>query len=262
MSERFSMSIIISLLIHAVVFFFLFQIKIPEMASKERQNSIKMKFIALESSRSRLQLAVARHTENSRSITIDLPKKDEMVGLKRIAIPDIEKINREEFSARKSESSGDIIKGGIEKALIDLPEIALEPKLPNPEELSGSGDVLSKNERNSVISKEEGSIIESGQGKLNSSIIWKGESRDIEYSYPVKIPELLKKIGKNVDVKAEISVNPMGNVVIVRILKSSGFIEVDSVVEEALRRYKFSPSGKNNNEIGEVTFKFILEMED
>lgn len=96
----------------------------------------------------------------------------------------------------------------------------------------------------------------------DSEIGWAGRKRKILQKEEPEFPETLQAEGQEVDVEAEITVSPAGNVKSVRITNSSGYAEVDNSVKRALRGYLFEKSQNDDNDIGVVTFRFRLEKQE
>ena len=93
-------------------------------------------------------------------------------------------------------------------------------------------------------------------------ILWQGRGRSLKSAYPIHFPQIIKRIGRDVDVEAKIVVAAGGNVIDVKITRSSGYEEVDRIVESALRRYLFSADPNEEQSIGKLKVHFILKPEE
>jgi outer membrane biosynthesis protein TonB len=101
-------------------------------------------------------------------------------------------------------------------------------------------------------------------GGVTEVIGWQGSARGIVLRQAFPFPKVLSAAGQQADCAARITVTPLGMVVKVEIIQSSGYTEIDTRVEAALRGYLFSreygPDKKNT--IGIVRFRFRLEKLD
>ena len=252
MTKRFNISLFLSVLIHAVILLFIIRVKTPGNVATEDKNKLEMNFIIINKP---IKMYTAKiRKKSTENLRIKVPQYREKLNLDKITIPNIEKSILPSVRNRISDFNPPIFKDIISNNVMPLPKFTNEPKL-IPQELTPQME-----ESNQELSSRE--KIKVKKGENNSVFIWKGNKREIESIYPMPMPDVLKKIGQNVDVKAEVIVNNLGNVEQVKIIKSSGFLEVDSAVENALLRYKFSPSTVNKNETGIVIIKFVLETED
>ncbi|MFH1073719.1 MAG: TonB family protein [Candidatus Firestonebacteria bacterium] len=87
-------------------------------------------------------------------------------------------------------------------------------------------------------------------------------SRGILYRAPARYPEWAMRKGIEGEVKAQIKVDPKGDVKDTIVIKTCGFKELDQVVIECMRKWKFSPLPFSANQIdqdGRITFKFNLK---
>ena len=87
---------------------------------------------------------------------------------------------------------------------------------------------------------------------------WSGQPRRAIIAVEPEFPDVLRREGQEVIVDAQILVSPSGNVVSVSVLDSSGYTEVDSIVERTLRRWLFEKSSEDGNDTGFVSFRFEL----
>jgi TonB family protein len=87
-------------------------------------------------------------------------------------------------------------------------------------------------------------------------------SRGILYRSPALYPEWAMRKGIEGEVKAQIKVDPKGDVKTIDVIKTCGFKELDQVVIECMRKWKFAPLPFSANQIdqdGLITFKFNLK---
>ncbi|OGF47317.1 MAG: hypothetical protein A2452_13210 [Candidatus Firestonebacteria bacterium RIFOXYC2_FULL_39_67] len=87
-------------------------------------------------------------------------------------------------------------------------------------------------------------------------------SRGILYSPPALYPEWARRKGIEGEIKAQIKVDPKGDVKDTIVIKTSGFKELDQVVIECMRKWKFAPlpfSANQTDQDGRITFKFNLK---
>ena len=87
-------------------------------------------------------------------------------------------------------------------------------------------------------------------------------SRGILYSSPAMYPEWARRKGIEGEVKAQIKVDPKGDVIDIIVVKTCGFKELDQVVIDCMRKWKFAPLPFSANQIdqdGRITFKFNLK---
>ncbi|MCX5777325.1 MAG: energy transducer TonB [Candidatus Firestonebacteria bacterium] len=87
-------------------------------------------------------------------------------------------------------------------------------------------------------------------------------SRGILYRAPALYPEWARRKGIEGEIKAQIKVDSNGDVSDTIVIKTCGFKELDQVVIECMRKWKFSPLPFSANKIdqdGRITFKFNLK---
>src|SRR3989339_308677 len=87
-------------------------------------------------------------------------------------------------------------------------------------------------------------------------------SRGVLYSPPALYPEWARRKGIEGEIKAQIKVDPKGDVKDTIVIKTSGFKELDQVVIECMRKWKFAPlpfSANQTDQDGRITFKFNLK---
>jgi len=87
-------------------------------------------------------------------------------------------------------------------------------------------------------------------------------SRGIIYRASALYPEWARRKGIEGEIKAQIKVEPKGEVREILVVKTCGFKELDQVVIECMRKWKFSPLPFSANQIdqdGLITFKFSLK---
>ena len=95
-----------------------------------------------------------------------------------------------------------------------------------------------------------------------SSFGWRGQPRTLIRRPAPEFPAVLSAAGQEIEGEASITVAPSGAVTRVEITRSSGYIEIDASVEEALRGYLFSRVDGRADSIGTVQFRFRLEKQD
>jgi len=91
---------------------------------------------------------------------------------------------------------------------------------------------------------------------------WEGVQRKLIRKRNPEFPTVLSAIGQEIEGEARINVDPSGNVTRVEITRSSGYIEIDASVAEALRYYLFSRVDGRIETVGTVHFRFRLEKQD
>jgi TonB family protein len=91
---------------------------------------------------------------------------------------------------------------------------------------------------------------------------WEGVQRKLIRKRNPEFPTVLSAIGQEIEGEARINVDPSGNVTRVEITRSSGYIEIDASVAEALRYYLFSRVEGRIETVGTVHFRFRLEKQD
>ncbi len=87
---------------------------------------------------------------------------------------------------------------------------------------------------------------------------WGDRERRLLRAAPPRFPEVLSRKGQEVDVEAELTVAASGVVSQVSIVRSSGYVEVDRAVEQALRGYLFERS-RGGEDHARIRFHFRLE---
>lgn len=86
-------------------------------------------------------------------------------------------------------------------------------------------------------------------------------NRNILYSEVPEYPDWARKRGIESDVRMRIWVAPDGSVSQTIILKKSGYLKMDLLVEEALQRWKFTPLSADVPQVkqwGEILIRFLL----
>jgi TonB family protein len=91
---------------------------------------------------------------------------------------------------------------------------------------------------------------------------WTGSARTVVRSVNPRFPAILSATGQEAEVGARITVTPLGAVIDVEIIQSSGYTEIDAAVQTALRQWFFSRGAGKQNAIGTVTYRFPLEKRD
>ncbi len=86
-------------------------------------------------------------------------------------------------------------------------------------------------------------------------------NRSIEYSEIPEYPDWARKRGIETDVRMRIWVNANGDVTDTMIIRKSGFLRIDLLVENSLRRWKFTPLMSDvaqTKQWGEILIRFVL----
>jgi TonB family protein len=91
---------------------------------------------------------------------------------------------------------------------------------------------------------------------------WEGQARTLIRKQDPSFPPTLGAEGQEVECEARIVVAPNGTVIHVEITKSSGYTEIDTSVESALRAYLFSRGDARKEAVGTIRFRFRLEKRD
>jgi outer membrane biosynthesis protein TonB len=95
---------------------------------------------------------------------------------------------------------------------------------------------------------------------VSAEIGWENAARSLLKRQTLPFPKILSATGQEADCDARITVSALGTVTKVEIVKSSGYIEIDAIVQSTLRGYVFSrnyDSGKKET-VGIVKFRFRL----
>jgi outer membrane biosynthesis protein TonB len=91
---------------------------------------------------------------------------------------------------------------------------------------------------------------------------WEGTPRKLIRKRIPEFPTVLSAMGQEIEGEARISVAPSGIVTRVEITRSSGYIEIDAIVEAAVRDYLYSRVDGRSETAGTVHFRFRLEKQD
>jgi len=91
---------------------------------------------------------------------------------------------------------------------------------------------------------------------------WEGAARKLIRKRDPRFPDVLAAMGQEVDGEARITVAPSGAVLRVEMTRSTGYSEIDAVIEAALRDYLFSRVDGTADAVGTVRFRFRLERRD
>lgn len=86
-------------------------------------------------------------------------------------------------------------------------------------------------------------------------------NRSIVYSEIPEYPDWARKRGIETDVRMRIWVNAYGDVTDTMIIRKSGFVKIDLLVENSLRRWKFTPLASDvaqTKQWGEILIRFVL----
>lgn len=92
-------------------------------------------------------------------------------------------------------------------------------------------------------------------------ISWQGGyTRRLIYMPKIPYPEYYRRRGIQTGVLLQIEVNPSGQVVDTRVLRSSGYSKLDILARNSVRKARFSgTAGSQRNDIGEITVNFKLK---
>lgn len=86
-----------------------------------------------------------------------------------------------------------------------------------------------------------------------------GYARKMTYIPPIEYPLYYRQQGIQAEVWLSVEVDPMGRVVEVEILRSSGYSKLDILAKNALKEARFTPlPGRKENDVGEIEVKFQL----
>jgi TonB family protein len=96
----------------------------------------------------------------------------------------------------------------------------------------------------------------------NAQWRWQSVTRQLIRRRDPGFPTLLSAMGQEIEAEARITVAPSGKVTRVEITRSSGYIEIDASVKDALRDYLFSRVDGSTDTVGTVRFRFRLEKQD
>ena len=86
-------------------------------------------------------------------------------------------------------------------------------------------------------------------------------NRSIIYSEIPEYPDWARKRGIETEVRMRIWVNAYGDVTDTMIIRKSGFLRIDLLVENSLRRWKFTPLASDvvqTKQWGEILIRFVL----
>jgi len=88
-------------------------------------------------------------------------------------------------------------------------------------------------------------------------IHWEGEGREVGAKYLPPYPQWAQREGVESEVKLKFSVFSSGQVQKVEVEKSSGYVKLDLLAMEYMRKWEFSPSKEaGKSQIGFITFSF------
>ncbi len=277
MTKRAFVSVLISVLIHSLVlvsiFLFKREINTDLIKIRERERveiltvNLKVPLMALDSSvrdkfNGNIEYDTSSNTLIDKKNDIPVPQK----------IGELPKINSDTLYSVKEKDIVDRVSDSMER-LVHRAEIPVKnslrqddvelPDLPFDRITYGKGDVDNGEKTNKgKKAAEETSLQMQYPIKRFSNIVWNGNKRKLKSQYPIKFPEVIKRVGRDVVVEAEIVVSSAGYVNDVIIKKSSGYGEVDRVVEYALRRYRFNKDPTGNQSIGYIRINFVLKPEE
>ncbi|OGF49796.1 MAG: hypothetical protein A2231_06195 [Candidatus Firestonebacteria bacterium RIFOXYA2_FULL_40_8] len=185
---------------------------------------------------------------------------------------------------------GNVVDTGIKKPSIKITQKApeIKPTVTDPETVKPVKAAPRSNEDIAKIRKEnpigmdetalksssgliEGPSLGGGYGEDNlppgsldgkTGIEGPIASRGILYSSTALYPEWARRKGIEGEIKVQIKVDPKGDVKAIDVIKTCGFKELDQVVIECMRKWKFAPLPFSANQIdqgGRITFKFNLK---
>ncbi len=272
-NKRQIISISLSLVIHMVVFIILVKVGIGigknARVLENRKDEVTIVTFPVNL---RIMNSKFGDMERIRSAvsSAEMDKRNKMRGFKSLVPGKIEKFPKLELSdieinSESVRGKGDF--GGKQEVGLNkkITLAARKAELPMP----SAGEIVKLNVGGEKESDNTGGIkgkkepeTERVSARGGSVILWKGKRRSLKSAYPIRFPTIIKRIGRDVDVEAEIVVAPGGNVIRVKIVKSSGYEEVDRIVESALWRYMFSADPNGNRSIGRLKVHFILKPEE
>ena len=93
-------------------------------------------------------------------------------------------------------------------------------------------------------------------------VAFEGVQRKLIRKRDPEFPTVLSAIGQEVEGDLRIAIAPSGLVTRVEITRSSGYIEIDASVADALRDYLYARVDGRNDTVGTVHFRFRLEKQD
>ncbi|MCS6983771.1 MAG: TonB family protein [Leptospiraceae bacterium] len=106
---------------------------------------------------------------------------------------------------------------------------------------------------------KSGETVKAPEGKTGGVKWQSGYQRKMTYLPPIEYPLYFRQQGIQAEVLLSVEVDPMGRVVDVEILRSSGYSKLDIIAKNALRQARFSPlPGSTENDRGEVEIRFQL----
>ncbi len=143
---------------------------------------------------------------------------------------------------------------GEEKA--EVPQYRPHAPVPGPKEVLSEGHLSEDHLLETPTGTNRGRAL--GENEIG----WLGNPRRVIIREEPVFPKILQQEGQEVTVEARIAVSPAGNVTSVFVLRSSGYTEVDSIVERTLRRWVFERVSSERSDTGLVTFHFDLETRD
>ncbi len=94
----------------------------------------------------------------------------------------------------------------------------------------------------------------------NSKIEWessRGIRRVVKFGPKPVVPEWVKTEGLKLTTTVVFKVNPDGNVFDVKVVKSSGFSEIDAEIVESVRKIVFEPIKSNRIDVAKVTYVIL-----
>ena len=92
--------------------------------------------------------------------------------------------------------------------------------------------------------------------KDDSFVRWEGKDREIGAKYFPPYPRWAEEEGVESEVTLRFLVSPSGRVGRVEVEKSSGYVALDVLAANYLRKWDFSPSEIDGNQVGFVIFEF------
>jgi len=111
----------------------------------------------------------------------------------------------------------------------------------------------------SVANLSKGDTNTFGKFGYSEEIIGPGGERKIIYREKIPYPEWAKKKRIECNIRIKFYVSPEGKITDTEIITSSGYPELDVMVEDAFRRWVFEPQKVGTKVWGEIVFKMRLK---
>jgi TonB family protein len=141
---------------------------------------------------------------------------------------------------------------------------ASRPVVPaGPVPTPSASDVLADTAAVAASTSDAGSGSADAAGSpTGTQFDWEGLPRKLIRKRTPEFPTVLSATGQEVELDVRLSVAPSGVVTRVEIARSSGYIEIDAIVEAAVRDYLYSRVDGRAETVGTVHFRFRLEKKD